>query len=43
MNHTEQLNNIAKANYSKEYIGCTQEEKAVVLKQWIDENIELIP
>tara|TARA_Y100000593_G_scaffold60544_1_gene112262 strand:- start:598 stop:729 length:132 start_codon:yes stop_codon:yes gene_type:complete len=43
MNHTEQLNNIAKVNYSKEYSRCTQEEKAVVLKQWIDENIELIP
>ena len=43
MNPIEQVENIAKDKYSKEYNNCTQEEKAVVLKQWIDENIELIP
>ena len=43
MNYTKQLNNISKVNHNKEYNDCTKEEKAIVLKQWIDENIELIP
>ena len=43
MDPIEKINDIAKAKYDKEYSECTKQEKAIILKQWIDENIELIP
>tara|TARA_B100000902_G_C26984387_1_gene751886 strand:+ start:192 stop:323 length:132 start_codon:yes stop_codon:yes gene_type:complete len=43
MDPIEKINDIAKDKHGKEYSECTKQEKAIILKQWIDENIELIP